>query len=253
MDLGLQGKVVLVTGGSKGIGAAIAAGFAAEGARVAICARGQPDLDATASELRERGAQVLAIAADLLAAGEAERVVRETTAALGPIDVLVNNLGGGKSGDTEEDWEFTLDINLGATRRACRAVLPSMKERRQGVVIVISSISGSQVGGSSPAYNAAKAAEIMYARSLAKELAPHGVRALSVSPGSIEFPGGGWEQRRRSNPERIDNFIREAMPLGRFGSPQEVADVVVFLSSSRASLVTGANVAVDGCQLRPSV
>jgi 3-oxoacyl-[acyl-carrier protein] reductase len=108
------------------------------------------------------------------------------------------------------------------------------------------------VGGSA-AYNAAKAAEIMYARSLAKELGPFGIRANAVSPGSIMFPGGGWERRQERDPETIDDFIARDMPLGRFGTPEEIANVVVFLASDRASLVTGANVAVDGCQLKPSV
>ncbi len=253
MDLGLTGRVVLVTGASKGIGKAIARAFVAEGARVAICARGREELEATAAGLRADGGEVVAIAADLLAAGETERVVRETEAALGAVDVLINNLGGGKSADTEEAWQFTLDVNLGVARRACRAVIPAMQRQGRGVLILIGSISGTLAGGSSPAYSVAKAAEAMYTRSLALQLAPHGVRALTVSPGSIEFPGGGWEQRRQADPARIERFEREAMPRGRFGTPDEVASVVVFLASDRASLVNGANIAVDGAQLRPSV
>jgi 3-oxoacyl-[acyl-carrier protein] reductase len=253
MDLGLKGKVALVTGASKGIGAAIARGFAEEGARVALCARGVDALEATAAGLRAAGAEALALPADLLQPGEVERVVQQTEAAFGAVDVLVNNLGGGSSEDSEQAWEFTFDINLGAARRACRAVLPGMKLRRDGVLVFISSISGWQVGGSSPAYSAAKAAEIHYARSLARSLAPHGIRALSVAPGSILFPGGGWERRQQADPDRIAAFVQAALPMGRFGTPQEVADVVVFLSSRRASLVTGASVAVDGCQILPSV
>lgn len=196
---------------------------------------------------------MVAIAADLTAPGEAERVVAEARAALGGLDVLVNNLGGGKSGDSEEAWNFTLDINLGAARRCCRAAVPAMKEQGRGVLLLVSSISGWQVGGSSPPYSAVKAAEIMYARSLALELAPHRIRVNTICPGSIVFPGGGWERKQRSEPERVAAFVREAMPLGRFGTPEEVASVAVFLASDRASLVTGASVAVDGCQLRPSM
>ncbi len=128
-----------------------------------------------------------------------------------------------------------------------------MRERRRGVILIIASISGWQAGGSNPAYNAAKAAEIIYARSLAQDLGPFGIRVNAVSPGSILFPGGGWERRRQRDPERIARFVAEDMPLGRFGTPEEVANVVTFLASDRASLVTGANIAVDGCQRRPSI
>jgi 3-oxoacyl-[acyl-carrier protein] reductase len=198
------------------------------------------------------GAEVLPLVADLTEAGAVERVVDETIAHFGQLDILVNNLGGGRAGDTDEAWDFTLDVNLGVAVRASRAVIPGMKERRRGAILIISSVSGWQVGGS-PAYNAAKAAEIMYARSLAKELGPFGIRANAVSPGSILFPGGGWARRQERDPETIADFIARDMPLGRFGTPEEIANVVVFLASDRASLVTGANVAVDGCQLKPSV
>lgn len=254
MDLGLGGRVALVTGASRGIGAAIAGGLAAEGCRVAICARGAEALEATAARLREGGAgvQVLALPADLTAPGEAERVVGETVARFGGLDILVNNLGGGRAGDSDEAWAYTLDVNLGVAVRASRAAIPGMQERRRGVILIVSSISSWQSGGS-PAYGAAKAAEISYARALARELAPFGVRANAVSPGSILFPGGGWERRRERDPDLIARFVEQDLPLGRFGTPEEVANVVVFLASDWASLVTGANIAVDGCQLKPSV
>lgn len=252
MDLKLTNRVALVTGASRGIGAAIAAGLAAEGCRVAVCARTAETLAATAERIGAGGAAVLSIVADLTAAGEAERAVAETVARFGTLDILVNNLGGGKAGDTDDAWDFTLDINLGVTVRATRAALAPMKAQGRGVILIISSVSGWQVGGS-PAYNAAKAAEIMYARSLAKDLGPFGIRANAVSPGSILFPGGGWERRQERDPETIADFIARDMPLGRFGTPAEIADTVVFLASDRASLITGANIAVDGCQLKPSV
>ena len=252
MDLGLRGRVALVTGASRGIGAAIAAGLAAEGCRVAICARTEGTLRETAARLADGGAEVLPLVADLAERGEAERVVGATIAHFGALDVLVNNLGGGRAGDTDDAWDFTLDINLGVAVRASRATIPQMKAQGRGVILIVSSVSGWQVGGS-PAYNAAKAAEIMYARSLAKELGPFGIRANAVSPGSIMFPGGGWARRQERDPETIADFIARDMPLGRFGTPEEIANVAVFLASDRASLVTGANIAVDGCQLKPSV
>jgi 3-oxoacyl-[acyl-carrier protein] reductase len=252
MDLGLAGRVALVTGASRGIGAAIAAGLAAEGCRVAICARTPETLQETAARIGADGAEVLPLAADLTTTGEAERVVRETIGHFGGLDILVNNLGGGRAGDTDEAWDFTLDVNLGVAVRATRAAIPQKKEQRRGVILIVSSVSGWQVGGS-PAYNAAKAAEIMYARSLGKDLGPFGIRANAVSPGSIMFPGGGWARRQERDAETIADFIARDMPLGRFGTPEEIANVTVFLASDRASLVTGANIAVDGCQLKPSV
>jgi 3-oxoacyl-[acyl-carrier protein] reductase len=252
MDLGLTGRVALVTGGSRGIGAAIAAQLAAEGCRVAIAARGEEALRETAARIGATGAEVLPIVADLTASGAAEQAVSETIHRFGQLDILVNNLGGGRAGDTDDAWDFTLDVNLGVTVRATRAAVPGMKERGRGVILIISSVSGWQVGGSA-AYNAAKAAEIMYARALAKDLGPFGIRANAVSPGSILFPGGGWERRQQRDPETIADFIARDMPLGRFGTAGEIANVVAFLASDRASLVTGANIAVDGCQLKPSV
>ena len=252
MDLGLTGRVALVTGASRGIGAAIAMALTAEGCRVALCARTEETLAATAARLAAAGAEVLPIVADLTAPGEAERVVGETIARFDGLDILVNNLGGGKAGDTDEAWNFTLDVNLGVAVRANRAAIPTMKAAGRGVILIVSSVSGWQVGGSA-AYNVAKSAEIMYARTLAKDLGPFGIRANAVSPGSILFPGGGWERRQQRDPETIADFIARDMPLGRFGTAEEIADVVTFLASDRASLVTGANIAVDGCQLKPSV
>ena len=155
-------------------------------------------------------------------------------------------------GNTDEAWQYTFDVNLNAAVRASRAAMPLMQAQRSGVILIISSVSGWQVGGS-PQYNAAKAAEIMYARSLAKELGPDGIRVNAVSPGSIMFEGGGWARRKERDPEGIATFIANDMPLGRFGTPEEIANVCVFLCSDQASLVTGANIAVDGCQLKPSI
>jgi len=253
MDLGLTGKSALVTGASRGIGAAIATGLAAEGCRVAIVARSEPDLTMLADRLRATGADILPIAADLTEREAAARVVTATEATFGGVDILINNLGGGQMGDEDEDWLFTLDINLMAAVRCCRASIPGMKARRSGVITIISSISGSMVGGGMPSYNVAKAAEIMYARTLARDLASFGIRANTVSPGSIMFEGGGWARRQESHPEEIAGFIARDMPRGRFGTPEEIADVTVFLSSDRASLISGADINVDGCQLKSSV
>ncbi len=252
MDLQLTGKRALITGASQGIGYAIAAGLAAEGVRVALVARTASDVESAAGRLQETGAEAIALTGDLTVAVEVERVVREAAEAFGGLDILINNVGGGMGGNTDEAWQHTFDINVNAAVRASRAATSLMQAQKSGVILIISSISGWQVGGS-PQYNAAKAAEIMYARSLAKELGPDGIRVNAVSPGSIMFEGGGWARRKERDPEGIATFIANDMPLGRFGTAEEIAHVCVFLCSDRASLITGANVAVDGCQLKPSL
>ncbi len=249
MDLGLSGRVALVTGASRGIGAAIATALSREGAHVALVARTAGALQAHAATLRS----ARAYAYDLLDRSAADAVTSEVIRDFGHIDVLVHNLGGSREGSSDDVWDFTIDVNLGVAVRMARAVQPSMIQRKRGVMLFVTSISGSVVGGSKPAYNAAKAAEIMFARSLAKDLGKHGIRANSVSPGSIMFPGGSWDRRNQADPKRIAQFVRDSMPSGRFGSPEEVADVVAFLASDRASLVSGSDIAVDGCQLFPSV
>lgn len=253
VDLGLAGKAALITGGSRGIGAAITSGLAAEGCRVAIVARGDEGLNAHADRLRQTGAEVIPIVADLTAPEAAARVVATAEEAFGRLDILVNNLGGGTMGDDDEAWDFTLDVNLLQSVRCCRAAIPGMKARKSGAIVIVSSISGSMVGGTIPSYNVAKAAEIMYARTLARDLAPFGIRANTVSPGSIMFAGGGWARRQASHPEEIADFIARDMPRGSFGTPEEIANVTVFLCSDRASLITGADINVDGCQLKPAV
>ena len=254
MDLGLNGKVALVTGGSRGIGRSIALGFAEEGCKVAISARGQEKLDATVQEIKDVGGEVLGVQSDMVVPTDIEKLVGETTKTLGKIDILVSNVGGSRGGSTfseagDDDWMEVLDINLYAAVRASRLVIPDMKEKGSGVIIIISSIFGRESGGA-VTYNAAKAGEISLAKSLSKELAPFNIRVNSVCPGSILFPGGNWQRRQEADPEKIANFVKSDMPLGRFGKPEEIADVVVFLSSERASLVTGASINVDGSQSR---
>jgi 3-oxoacyl-[acyl-carrier protein] reductase len=253
VDLGLTGKVALVTGASRGIGAAIATGLAAEGCRVAVVARGNEGLVDLVDRLRQGGAEALPLAADLTEPMSAAEVVRQVEETFGRLDVLVNNLGGGTEGDTDEAWLATLDVNLLQSVRCCRAAIPGMKERRSGAILIVSSISGWMLGGGMPSYNVAKAAEIMYARTLGRDLAPFGIRANTISPGSIMFPGGGWALASEHEPDRIAGFVERDMPRGRFGTPEEIADVAVFLCSDRASLITGADIHVDGCQLNASV
>jgi 3-oxoacyl-[acyl-carrier protein] reductase len=256
MDLGLRDKVALVTGGSRGIGKATVLDFAQEGCKVAFSARGPEALQHTSDAVRAMGADVLAIQADMTSPHDIEHMVQHTVATFGGIDILVNNVGGsrgGQSWDTsDEDWELVLDLNLFAAIRASRLAIPIMRQRGGGRIINISSIYGRESGGAMT-YNAAKASMISWSKALARQLAQDDILVNVVAPGSILFPGGSWERRQKENPDMIENFVKTDMPLGRFGRPEEVAAMVVFLASERASLMTGACVNVDGCQSRSNI
>lgn len=251
MDLGITGKVALVTGATRGIGLGIAQALAAEGARVAVTARTDKDVQKTANELHGFG-----VAADLLTADGCRRAVDSTVDALGQIDILVNNLGaraGSSWADTDADaFEAAFAGNVTVSVRMSQLVLPAMLERGWGRVIVISSVWGRESGGA-PAYNAAKAAEISLVTSLGREVASRGVTVNCVAPGSVLWEGGGWDRRQKADPEGIAEFISRDMPLRRFGTVPEVASVVAFLCSEPASLVNGACVAVDGGQSRSNI
>ena len=256
MELGLRDRVAVVTGSSRGIGRAIAIGLAGAGAKVTICARGREALDEAAAAVRGAGGSVMAVEADVTSAEGIARVLDETRQAHGAIDILVNNVGGSRGNATWEasdaEWSEVLDLNLLPAVRASRAVIPEMVERKRGSIVFISSLYGRESGGP-VTYNAAKAAELATSKQMAKQLAPHGVRVNSVAPGSIVFPGGSWQRRIDADPEALKRFVAAEMPLGRFGTPEEVANVVVFLCSDRASLVTGTCINVDGCQSRSNI
>ncbi|PWB79650.1 MAG: short-chain dehydrogenase [Candidatus Methylomirabilota bacterium] len=253
MELGLRGKVVMVTGGSRGIGKAIAMGFAEEGCRLSLCGRTQATLEEVADVITLSGVELLTVSADVTDPHGAERFVQATLDRYERIDVLVNNVGGSRRGElealSEQDWRDTYDLNFFSTLRMVRLAVPIMKRQGGGRIINIASIWGREAGGAMT-YNASKAAVISLSKSLARELAPHNILVNSVAPGSTLFPGGSWDRRQRENPIQIAQFIKDELPLGRFGRPEEVAAVVVFLASEKASLMTGACVTVDGCQSR---
>jgi len=251
VDLGIAGKVALVTAGTRGIGLGIAQALASEGARVAVAARTEADVKRTAESLGGLG-----IAADLMTEEGARRAVAETVDRLGPIDILVNNLGlraGSSWSDTgPNEFETAFAGNVAVSVRMTQLVLPGMLERGWGRVVAIASVWGRETGGA-PAYNAAKAAEISFVKSLAREVAAKGVTVNAVAPGSILWSGGGWDRRQKADPEGIADFVRQDMPLGRFGTVEEVASVVTFVCSMQASLVNGAVIAVDGGQSRSGI
>jgi 3-oxoacyl-[acyl-carrier protein] reductase len=256
MDLGLRGKIAIVTGSSRGLGLASARALAAEGCHVCISARGEDALAEAALGLAAAataGAEVLAVAADLGTAAGIARVVDATIERFGGVDVLVNNVALARGGDllatTDDDWQEAFDQTLYPAIRASRLVVPSMRARGGGAIIVIASIFGREAGGRMT-YNAVKAAEISLAKALAQQLAKDNIRVNSVSPGSILFPGGSWHKRQQADPEGVAAFITAELPFGRFGRAEEVGEVVAFLASDRASWISGTSVVVDGGQSR---
>jgi len=249
LNLGLQDRVAAITGGSRGLGYAVAQSLLAEGCRVAICARDQAQLDTAARAL---DGEVFARPADVGKAGEVEAFIEAAASHFGALDILVHNAGGGGGtglDSPDADFSQALDVNVLAGLRAARAAVPFMRRQRRGRIIFIASVWGRESGGRT-GYNMAKAAEISLAKALSRELAKDNILVNSIAPGSMMFPGGSWERRQQADPDGIAAYVKAELPLGRFGGPEEVAAVVTFLASDRASLVTGSSWTVDGGQSR---
>jgi len=251
MDFGIEGKVALVTGATKGIGLGIAQALAREGTRVSVVARTEADVKRVATEINGFG-----VVADVTTEEGCKRSVDQTQQNLGPIEILVNNFGaraGSTWSDTgEKEFEAAFEGNVIVSARMTKRVLPGMIERGWGRVVVITSVWGREAGGA-PAYNAAKAAEISMVKSLAREVAKQGVTVNAIAPGSILWDGGGWHRRQQADPQGIEEFVRHEMPMGRFGTVDEVANVVAFICSRQAGLLTGACINVDGGQSRSNI
>jgi 3-oxoacyl-[acyl-carrier protein] reductase len=255
MDLGLTGKVGIVTGSSRGLGLAAATALAEEGAHVVMCARGEDALKQSAAAVQGQaaaGARIAFVAADVSTETGAQSIVDTAMRQFGRIDVLVNNVGTAKGADlestTDADWQEAIDQTLFPAIRMSRLAVPHLR-KQGGAIVIVSSIFGREAGGRMT-YNAVKAAEISLTKSLAQQLAKDRIRVVSVAPGSILFEGGSWWRRQQADPDGIARFIKQELPFGRFGTPEEVGAAIAFLASPKASWISGTTVVVDGCQSR---
>jgi len=248
MDLGLTGKRCVVLGASRGIGRAIAHGLAAEGALLAICGRDGGSLEQAADDLRATGAQVHAATCNVADPEALATFLDDSRAALGGLDVLVHNASALAVGPDLAAWEASLKVDLMAAVNACDRVIPWMEASGGGTVLLVSSVSGLEASPSPDfAYTTVKAALIAYAKKLAIAHGTRGIRVNSIAPGSIDFPGGTWDRVKQHQPD-LYRRVCNTIPAGRMGTPEEVAEVAVFLCSPRSRWITGECVAVDGGQ-----
>jgi 3-oxoacyl-[acyl-carrier protein] reductase len=245
MDLGLKGLKAVVTGGTKGIGQAIAKTLAVEGAQVAVCARNAQEVAASVAELSALGIKAFGMPVDVSDAAALAAWVNAAAAAFGGLDIVVANVSALAIAADEAAWQKGFEVDLMGTVRLVNAAMPYLEKSAKPSIVTIASVSGREIDFASGPYGAFKAAIIHYTQGLAYHLAGKGIRANSVSPGNTYFPGGVWNQIEEGNPE----FFKVALgmnPTGRMGTPQEMANAVAFLSSPAASFITGTNLVVDG-------
>jgi 3-oxoacyl-[acyl-carrier protein] reductase len=259
VNLELANRVVFIAGASRGIGFGIARAFLDEGARVAISGRDRQSLTTAESELRDRfpNAKLCAVAGDMTVTGDLKEALDRTEAALGPLDIVIANVGGGETpvGLRFDDaqWDAAIRENLTGSVRLMREAMRrfmarSEAERRQCNIVAVSSIAGVDAMGSLLAYASSKAAINHFVKNLAKEVGRHGIRVNAVAPGNIVFPGGGWE--RAATQPRVQEWIKRDVALRRFGTVEEIADAVLFVASQRATFMTGECLVVDGGQVK---
>ena len=245
MDLGLNGKHAVVTGASKGIGRAVADCFAAEGASVSICARNADEVVATVAALTAKGVAAYGRALDVADGPALSAWVTASAGELGGIDALVCNVSALAVGDSADTWEKSFRTDMMHTVNAVAAALPFLEKSANASIVLISSVSGFEVDFAAGSYGAMKAALIHYAKGLSRQLVGKGIRVNCVSPGNTYFDGGIWQTIEKGMPDLYASTLK-ANPTGRFGTPAEVANGVVFLSSPAASRISGTNLVIDG-------
>lgn len=245
MDLGLRGMSVLITGGSKGIGFAVAELFASEGANVAICARNADDVGRGVKSLAAKGVKGWGQAIDVADPVALKQWVEGAAAELGGIDVLVCNVSALAVGNTTETWENSFRVDMMHTVNSIAAAMPYLEKSKAASIVIISSVSGFEVDFAAGSYGAFKAALIHYSKGLSNQLIAEGIRVNAVSPGNTYFEGGIWHNIERGSPDLYTSAMA-LNPTGRMGTPQEVAAGVVFLSSPVASRISGTNLIIDG-------
>jgi NAD(P)-dependent dehydrogenase (short-subunit alcohol dehydrogenase family) len=245
MDLGLKGKRVLVTGASKGIGRAVAEGFAAEGAHVSVCARNEAEVAATVATLQSMGVHAFGRAFDVADAAALAKWVTDSANELGGIDALVCNVSALAVGDSADTWEKSFRVDMMHSVNAVAAAVPFLEKSASASIVLISSVSGFEVDFAAGSYGAIKAALIHYAKGLSRQLVSKGIRVNAVSPGNTYFDGGIWQNIEKNVPDLYSSTLK-VNPTGKFGTPQEVANGVVFISSPVASRISGTNLVIDG-------
>jgi NAD(P)-dependent dehydrogenase (short-subunit alcohol dehydrogenase family) len=249
MDLGLAGMKALVTGGTKGIGRAVAEHFAAEGCDVAICARNSEEVTKTVAALSQRGVRATGRTVDVADCLALTQWVGDVGTELGGIDIVVSNVSALAIGQDEASWQAEFNTDMMGTVRAVNAAMPFLEKSKAASIVVISSVSGREVDFAAGPYGVFKAALIHYAKGLSLQLAPKNIRVNTVSPGNTYFPGGVWEKIEHGNPDLYKQALA-LNPTGRMGKPEEIARGVVFLASPTASFITGTNLVVDGALTR---